>query len=896
MKFIKILLPILLISSMAWGAAKLQNADFVTEAYLVGAGGSASQLLNDTKIWSSVLGKTLDDAITDGDLGPSGASFPAFDWDFAVSSGTDLTTLFNVNLTNAATATTTTFNFFQTANRAISIPNANTTLVGTDTVDFLTNKTISLASNSILTTIPSTAAFFDAAGLLSPVAYLPAFNLLSPLTTKGDLLTWFGGTNAALPVGADNFVLAADSTQASGLRWQATGGGVTNVTATGPLSSTGGATPNIAITQAGVATDGYLSSVDWNTFNNKISTITVSAPLSITGGINPNIAITQSGTATDGYLSSVDWNIFNNKQTTGNFITNLFGDATADGPGNVYITVNSVGGASAASVASASLAVANASSLNIANTLVTRDATGSFYAQDITATFHGDLIGNVTGNVSGTASNVTGVVAITNGGTGQITAVTAFNALSPLTTKGDILTNDGTDDVRFAVCPNGQSMQADSSTLTGWICAAPSTGTVTAVTATGPLSSTGGATPNIAITQAGVATDGYLSSVDWNTFNNKLTTFGVIGIANGGTGQTTAVTAFNALSPLTTLGDTLYHNGTDDVRLAGNITAVKQFLSQTGTGAVSAAPIWAALVAGDIPALPYLSTTLIDGHIFVGNAANIATDVAVNGDVTISNTGTVTLITSGVVAGTYTNTTVTVNAKGIVTGISTGSSSGGSGTPMTTQKFIGGSGTYTRPTSPTPIYLRVTMMGGGGGGGSGNFSTPASGNTGINTTFGLLLVAFGGPGGSSTEGSAAASGNVTITAPATGLPLKNGAGGLGSTIVGGLAYGGGGDGCGSPYGGRGIGSPTSSVANAGTYGGQAAPNSGAGGGGGQGSVTTNGGNGGGCGGYITAVIPSPASTYSYTVGNFGAGGCNSGAASCGGDGGTGFIYIEEFYQ
>lgn len=46
-------------------------------------------------------------------------------------------------------------------------------------------------------------------------------------------------------------------------------------------------------------------------------------------------------------------------------------------------------------------------------------------------------------------------------------------------------------------------------------------GTVTAVTATTPLSSTGSNAPNLSISQAGASTDGYLSSTDWNTFNNK---------------------------------------------------------------------------------------------------------------------------------------------------------------------------------------------------------------------------------------------------------------------------------------------------------------------------------------------------------------------------------------
>lgn len=52
---------------------------------------------------------------------------------------------------------------------------------------------------------------------------------------------------------------------------------------------------------------------------------------------------------------------------------------------------------------------------------------------------------------------------------------------------------------------------------------APSSGgTVMDVTATSPLSSTGGTTPDISISQADTASDGYLSSTDWNTFNGKF--------------------------------------------------------------------------------------------------------------------------------------------------------------------------------------------------------------------------------------------------------------------------------------------------------------------------------------------------------------------------------------
>jgi len=42
---------------------------------------------------------------------------------------------------------------------------------------------------------------------------------------------------------------------------------------------------------------------------------------------------------------------------------------------------------------------------------------------------------------------------------------------------------------------------------------------------------------------------------------------GTLGISDGGTGQTSKTNAFDALSPATTSGDIIYHNGTDNVRL-----------------------------------------------------------------------------------------------------------------------------------------------------------------------------------------------------------------------------------------------------------------------------------------------------------------------------------------
>ena len=66
---------------------------------------------------------------------------------------------------------------------------------------------------------------------------------------------------------------------------------------------------------------------------------------------------------------------------------------------------------------------------------------------------------------------------------------------------------------------NGQVLSTNGAGVLSW--ATASSGSVTDVTATAPLSSSGGATPDISISQANTTTNGYLSSTDWNTFNDK---------------------------------------------------------------------------------------------------------------------------------------------------------------------------------------------------------------------------------------------------------------------------------------------------------------------------------------------------------------------------------------
>ncbi len=69
--------------------------------------------------------------------------------------------------------------------------------------------------------------------------------------------------------------------------------------------------------------------------------------------------------------------------------------------------------------------------------------------------------------------NTAGTVALTlpitigQGGTGQITQLLGFNALSPLTTKGDDLAFDGTNNIRLGVGANNTVLVADSAQASG---------------------------------------------------------------------------------------------------------------------------------------------------------------------------------------------------------------------------------------------------------------------------------------------------------------------------------------------------------------------------------------------------------------------------------------------
>lgn len=66
---------------------------------------------------------------------------------------------------------------------------------------------------------------------------------------------------------------------------------------------------------------------------------------------------------------------------------------------------------------------------------------------------------------TGGGSGITLPVSIANGGTGQTSALAAFNALDPLTTRGDLLTHDGTDSIRLGIGAYAQAPVSNGTDL-----------------------------------------------------------------------------------------------------------------------------------------------------------------------------------------------------------------------------------------------------------------------------------------------------------------------------------------------------------------------------------------------------------------------------------------------
>ena len=265
---------------------------------------------------------------------------------------------------------------------------------------------------------------------------------------------------------------------------------------------------NVTIGSGVLFTGGTLSATG---SGGTITSVTGTAPISSTGGTTPNISITQSSATTSGYLSSTDWNTFNNKQPSGTYVTSV----TATSP------VLSSGGTTP----------------NISMGAASSSANGYLTSTDWT-TFNNKGSGSVTS----VALSLPSIFSVSG---------------SPVTTSGT-LTGTLTTQTANTVFAGPSTGSAATPTFRALVSAdIPSLNYVTSVSGTSPISVTSGYTPTVSITQAGVSSSGYLSSTDWNTFNNKGSgTVTSITSSTLSIGGTSAIPTVNLTSGIVTAGTT----------------------------------------------------------------------------------------------------------------------------------------------------------------------------------------------------------------------------------------------------------------------------------------------------------------------------------------------------
>jgi len=171
-----------------------------------------------------------------------------------------------------------------------------------------------------------------------------------------------------------------------------------------------------------------------------------------------------------------------------------------------------------------------AANLNPANAQVdiSPTGTGTVRINPATASSMNNVVIGATTPLAITGTTITATSFVGSGAslTNVVNSLTASTGISVSSSTGAVtVTNTAPDQTVAISSGTGISVSGTYPNFTVTNTAPSSGGTVTSVSGTAPIASSGGNTPAISISQATTSTDGYLSSTDWNTFNGKAAPF-----------------------------------------------------------------------------------------------------------------------------------------------------------------------------------------------------------------------------------------------------------------------------------------------------------------------------------------------------------------------------------